>query len=229
MEKKLTVIETAELLGVSKEAIYNRIRRGSLESVVENGVKYIVLTEDIKKATKVKKINNNVNDAYIQLLKDELYELKEKNKRLEADKDRLIKEKEKLLIESTEKVELIYKQRDEQLKNILALATRPVLEKKENMYEDIQTDISDDDIDTIEIEIDKEKNDTDEILDSYESWQDLRDYLKERGYSKKEKKIIKEEISKKVGVDDGVKYSDGKIFVKKNKKNMNLKDMLSWT
>lgn len=229
MEKKLTVIETAELLGVSKEAIYNRIRRGSLESVVENGVKYIILTEDIKKTTKIKKINNDVNDAYIQLLRDELQELKEKNKSLETDKERLIREKEKLLIESTEKVELIYKQRDEQLKNILALATRPVLEKKENTYESIRTDIGDEDIDTIEIEIDKEKNSTDEILDAYENWQDLRDYLKERGYSKKEKKIIKEEISKKVGVDDGIKYSDGKIFVKKNKKNMNLKDMLSWT
>ena len=39
MDKKLTVIEAAKLLGVSKEAIYNRLRRGSLQSVIENGVK----------------------------------------------------------------------------------------------------------------------------------------------------------------------------------------------
>lgn len=229
MEKKLTVIETAELLGVSKEAIYNRIRRGSLDSVMENGVKYVILTEDIKKTSRTKKINNNANDAYIQLLKDELQELKEKVKNLESDKDRLTKEKEQLLIESTAKMEQIYKQRDEQLKSILALATRPALEKKDPVYESATNETIEDDIDTIEIEVDKDKNDTDEILDSYDNWQDLRDYLKDKGYSKKEKKVIKEEISKKVGLDDSVKYSDGKIFIKKIKKNMQLKDMLSWS
>ncbi|WP_331774986.1 helix-turn-helix domain-containing protein [Sulfurospirillum sp. 1612] len=229
MEKKLTVIETAELLGVSKEAIYNRIRRGSLDSVIENGVKYVILTEDIKKTSRTKKINNMVNDAYIQLLKDELQELKEKVKNLEADKDRLTKEKEELLIESTAKMEQIYKQRDEQLKSILALASRPALEKKEPVYENATNDKVEEDIDTIEIEVDKDKNDADEILDSYDNWQDLRDYLKNKGYSKKEKKVIKEEISKKVGLDDSVKYSNGKIFIKKIKKNMQLKDMLSWS
>ncbi len=45
MDKKLTVVEAAKLLGVSKEAIYNRLRRGTLQSVVEEGVKYIVLTK----------------------------------------------------------------------------------------------------------------------------------------------------------------------------------------
>ncbi len=229
MEKKLTVIETAELLGVSKEAIYNRIRRGSLDSVIENGVKYVILTEDIKKTSKIKKINNNANDAYIQLLKDELQELKEKVKNLESDKDRLTKEKEQLLIESTAKMEQIYKQRDEQLKSILALATKPALEKKDYAHENATNEKVEEDIDTIEIEVDKDKNDADEILDSYDNWQDLRDYLKDKGYSKQEKKVIKKEISKKVGLDDSVKYSDGKIFIKKIKKNMQLKDMLSWS
>ncbi len=228
MGKKLTVIETAELLGVSKEAIYNRIRRGSLETVIENGIKYVILTTDIKKTSYTRKINNSVSDAYIQLLKDELQELKFKNKNLEADKERLIKEKEYLLIESKEKLEQIYKQRDEQLKAILALATRPALENKNNFKDDIVVN-NNEETDTIEVDIDKDEKKTNEIIDSYDNWQDLRDYLKEKGYSKKEKKIIKEEISKKVGIDKSVKYSDGKLFVKKGKKNKNLKNMLSWT
>ena len=89
MEKKLTVIETAELLGVSKEAIYNRIRRGSLTTVIENGIKLVVLTDEVKKSSS-RKSNNNVSDAYIQLLKDEMKELKDRNRALEADKDKLI-------------------------------------------------------------------------------------------------------------------------------------------
>ena len=202
MEKKLTVIQTAELLGVSKEAIYNRIRRGSLEVVIENGIKYVILTEDVKKSTHSRKITNNISDAYIELLKEEMKELKERNRALETDKDRLIAEKEKLLIESKEKIEQIYKQRDEQLKTILSLATKNILENKNYKNNEI---IIDEDMnrkrkDAIEAEIDAEADgvSTQEIVESYSDWQDLRDYLKEKGYSKKEKKIIKEEFNKSI-------------------------------
>ena len=202
MEKKLTVIQTAELLGVSKEAIYNRIRRGSLEVVIENGIKYVILTEDVKKSTHSRKITNNISDAYIELLKEEMKELKERNRALETDKDRLIAEKEKLLIESKEKIEQIYKQRDEQLKTILSLATKNILENKNYKNNEI---IIDEDMnrkrkDAIEAEIDAEADgvSTQEIVESYSDWQDLRDYLKQKGYSKKEKKIIKEEFNKSI-------------------------------
>ena len=202
MKKKLTVIQTAELLGVSKEAIYNRIRRGSLEVVIENGIKYVILTEDVKKSTHSRKITNNISDAYIELLKGEMKELKERNRALEADKDRLIAEKEKLLIESKEKIEQIYKQRDEQLKTILSLATKNILENKNYKNNEI---IIDEDMnrkrkDAIEAEIDAEADgvSTQEIVESYSDWQDLRDYLKQKGYSKKEKKIIKEEFNKSI-------------------------------
>ncbi len=197
MEKKLTVIETAELLGVSKEAIYNRIRRGTLQTVMENGIKYVILTDEVKKSTQIKKINSLANDAYIQLLRDEMRELKERNKSLEADKDRLIKEKERLLIESKEKIEQIYKQRDEQLKTILSLATKNMLENKPTKENIIineptkQKDAIDADIDTTQIE-----DSDDDIMETYSDWKDLRDYLKQKGYSKKQKKIIKQKFKK---------------------------------
>ena len=216
MEKKLTVIQTAELLGVSKEAIYNRIRRGSLDVIVENGIKYVLLTEDIKKSSHSRKISNNINDAYIELLKSEMKELKEKNRALEADKDRLIAEKEKLLIESKEKIEQIYKQRDEQLKTILSLATKNILEHKsyENSEIKLDGDIQRKQKEAIDIDVDVQDDSmsTQEIVESYSDWQDLRDYLKQKGYSKKEKKIIKEEFNK--NIDDDTPY-------KKKKKRKN--------
>ncbi len=203
MEKKLTVIETAELLGVSKEAIYNRIRRGSLQTVIENGIKYVVLTDEVKKSSRVKKLQSVANDAYIQLLRDEMRDLKERNKTLEADKDRLVKEKEKLLIESKEKIEQIYKQKDEQLKAILSLATKNILENKTAQDSDIIIDEYNKKNDAIDADIDVNESavSTKEPLESYSDWKDLRDYLKQKGYSKKQKKIIKQKF-KKGGIDD---------------------------
>ena len=193
MEKKLTVIETAELLGVSKEAIYNRIRRGSLATVIENGIKLVVLTDEVKKSSS-KKSNSNVSDAYIQLLKDEMKELKERNKALEIDKDKLIQEKEKLLIKSKEEIEKIYKQRDEHIKAILTLASSGAIEHKKIKKEDVF--VYEKEEDAIDIDIESDNSQTKEIVETYSNWQDLRDYLKQKGYSKKEKKAIKKKFKK---------------------------------
>jgi FtsZ-binding cell division protein ZapB len=195
MEKKLTVIETAELLGVSKEAIYNRIRRGSLLTTIENGRKLVILSDDVKKSSN-KKANNSVSDAYIQLLKDEMKELKERNRALETDKDKLIQEKEKLLIKSKEEIEKIYKQRDEHIKAILTLASKGAIEHKKE--EDKEIFVHEETEDTaIDIDIDTDISSSKEMIETYSDWQDLRDYLKQKGYSKKEKKAIKKRFKVK--------------------------------
>ncbi len=206
MEKKLTVIETAELLSVSKEAIYNRIRRGTLQTVIENGVKYVILTDEVKKSSQTKKINSIANDAYIQLLRDEMRELKERNRALEADKERLIREKERLLIESKEKIEQIYRNRDEQLKTILSLATKNILENRTKESGNIIIDEPTEENHTIDADIDakESKHSSEDVADSYTDWKDLRDYLRQKGYSKKQKKIIKQKF-KKGEIDDALK------------------------
>ena len=43
--KKLSINEAADILGISKEAIYNRIRRNTIKSVEENGVRFVILDE----------------------------------------------------------------------------------------------------------------------------------------------------------------------------------------
>ena len=44
--QKLAVNEAAEILGITKEAVYNRIRRGSLKTVIENGTKFVIFDEE---------------------------------------------------------------------------------------------------------------------------------------------------------------------------------------
>jgi len=194
VEKRLTVIETAELLGVSKEAIYNRIRRGSLTTVIENGIKLVIITDEVKKSSS-RKSNNNVSDAYIQLLKDEMKELKERNKALEIDRDKQIREKEKLLIKSKEEIEKIYKQRDEHIKAILTLASSGAIEHKKVKKEEIFVNEVQEET-AIDIDIEADDSSTKEIVKTYSDWQDLRDYLKQKGYSKKKKKAIKKKFKK---------------------------------
>ena len=40
---KVPVSEAAEILGVTKEPVYNRSRRGTLETAEKDGLKYVVL------------------------------------------------------------------------------------------------------------------------------------------------------------------------------------------
>ena len=44
--QKLSVSEAAEILGITKEAVYNRIRRGSLKSLEKDGQKFVILEKD---------------------------------------------------------------------------------------------------------------------------------------------------------------------------------------
>ena len=233
MEKKLTVVDAAKLLGVSKEAIYNRLRRGTLQSVTEEGVKYILLTKNGHKESSglsSRKKDEGIDSAYIGLLKSQIEEMKVKNERLEADKERLIADKERLLIESKEKIEAIYKERDEQLKTILSLANRqivfspqeestiasePILEKEEEIFsvEEVYE----------EAHVLEEDDREDRTLEAYSDWRDLRSYLKEKGFSKKEKQHISDKLGKKLGHMNDVMDKNGTLFIKKGKK---LKEIL---
>jgi len=238
MDKKLTVIEAAKSLGVSKEAIYNRLRRGTLQSVVENGTKYIMLTKNtLREAITPRKIESGFDSAYVELLKSQLEEIKLKNTQLEADKERLVADKVRLLVESKEKIESIYREKDEQLKAILSLANRqitvnspevtpptsPTVSKegflKEN-YSSFQEPFFEE-ADVLEEDSDSEVVET--MFESYSDWRDLRSYLKEKGFSKKEKQNINDKLGKKVGHDSDIMDKNGKLFIKKGKK---LKEIL---
>ncbi|AFL67451.1 integrase [Sulfurospirillum barnesii] len=232
MDKKLTVIEAAKLLGVSKEAIYNRLRRGSLQSVVEDGVKYIVLTKtSLKESAPLRRNDTSAeHNAYIELLKTQLEEMKHKNEKLEADKERLIADKERMLIESKEKIEMIYKERDEQLKAILSLANRQITQTETpvppSSFQNTPIPTPPvvhpfEEADVLEEE--EIYQETSVCFETYSDWRDLRSYLKEKGFSKKEKQHISDTLSKKASQLNNVMDKNGTLFIKKGKK---LKEIL---
>lgn len=112
---KLTVTDAAAYLNVSKEAIHNRIRRGSLKSSIENGVKFVVISEE-KSSTSAQV---PANDRYTQHIESENIRLRDKVETLEAETIRLRNQREEMLIAQRISVEEIYKERDAQLRNIL--------------------------------------------------------------------------------------------------------------
>ena len=209
MDKKLTVAETAQYLGVSKEAIYNRLRRGTLNSILENGKKYILITskEQIREPKRAN-MGKKMNIEYIELLKVQLEELKIRNTKLEEDKDKLQHEKEKLLVDSKQMIEEVYKERDEQLRAILSLINAPTIGHKLESNEEIEV------IEELVIQEDI----VDQICESFEDWEllDARLDRKKLKGSKRKKRV--KQIKRRVGSSSHVKISSGDIYIKKDKK-----------
>ena len=210
---KLSIADAAQKLGVSKEAIHNRIRRGSLTSVMEKGVKLVIL--DDKTATKVttrrssvKKTIPKVDDRYYKLLEEQNKVLQQKVDNLEGETRTLRDQKEQMLIDEREKIEQIYKDKDEQLKNILnALSSKFMLSAPEEEIEPKE--------ELVETEIDESKASKSRLIS-------LKKHLKSRDFSKKKitnlydkfKKYAKEDsriitIGKKLYIDlEKYDYSD---------------------
>ncbi|QPH87370.1 DNA-binding protein [Campylobacter concisus] len=206
--QKLAINEAAEILGITKEAVYNRIRRGSINTVIENGTKFVILDEkpSSEKATKSapKSIKTkSQNDEFVNYLLNELSELKSLNLNLQADKDRLFKEKEQMLIERKNEILQIYKDRDEKLMQFLNAMQRPLLAQKND---DIPNN------EAIEAEIENESK-----------WINLSEYLKELNLKPKATKKVSEKIIKNIHHSKFIKFKRGVILVRKHK---NLKELI---
>ena len=190
---KLTVADAAEKLGVSKEAIHNRIRRGSLQSVLEDGVKFVILDSNVnlktapKKAV-AKKANTVIDDRYYKLLEEQNNKLQQRVDTLEGETRSLRDQKEQMLVDERQKIEQIYKDKDEQLKNILsAISSKFML----NAPELIDTDTDKDELVEAEIEEETQKS----RLTS------LNKYLKGSNLSKKKIQKIKEKFKENAQTD----------------------------
>ncbi|MDX9756691.1 MAG: DNA-binding protein, partial [Sulfurimonas sp.] len=145
--QKLSISDAAEQLGVSREAIHNRIRRGSLQSVVEDGIKLVMLGDDDKiqavlRKTDSKKSLNHTDERYYKFLEDQNIKLQQKVETLEGETRTLRDQKEKMLIEERIKIEQIYKEKDEQLKSIInAISSKFILSTPQNKEELFEAEI----------------------------------------------------------------------------------------
>ena len=206
--QKLAINEAAEILGITKEAVYNRIRRGSINTVIENGTKFVILDEkpSCEKATKSAPKSTKTksqNDEFVNYLLNELSELKSLNLNLQADKDRLFKEKEQMLIERKNEILQIYKDRDEKLMQFLNAMQRPLLAQKNDDMPSSEA---------IEAEIENESK-----------WINLSEYLKELNLKPKATKKVSEKIIKNIHHSKFIKFKRGVILVRKHK---NLKELI---
>jgi len=153
----MNIIEASEHFSVSKEAIHNRIRRGSLSSVVEDGVKYVIVDESksvSKPRTVQKKKVASSDDRYYKLLEEQNAKLQSKVDKLEGETRTLRDQKEQMLIDERIKIEQIYKDKDEQLKNILTTFKAQFLIAPQTQEEHLDAEIEE--IKEIEVQSVKE-------------------------------------------------------------------------
>jgi hypothetical protein len=205
MMSKMSVADAAEYFGVSKEAIHNRVRRGSLESVLEGDVKMVLIDEKpaTQNRTSVKKpLAQAGNDKYYKFLEEQNAKLQNKVEKLEDETRSLRDQKEQMLIEERIKIEQIYRDKDEQLKNILstfqsqfALSPSPTPLKENDTALEAE----------IEIEDVRYHNPNGVIS--------LGKYLKEQNFSKKKRKKIQERFDARATKEERIIIVGKKYYI----------------
>jgi len=192
----MTIADAAEYFNVSKEAIHNRIRRGSLDCIVENGVKYVAV-ESAKNGTST----TAAGDArYTQYIEQENERLREKVDVLEKETNRLRDQREQMLIDERIKVEQIYKERDAQLRSVLhVVATKFLVHASvDDVMEEAKT------VDAINADV---------VEGDSGEWVSLKSFLKLKRYSDKEKKKIKNRFETLRENDIRLTLREGKIYL----------------
>ena len=204
---KMSVADAAEFFGVSKEAIHNRIRRGSLKSEIIDSVKYVIIdgkqtNSKTSKRTNANKTNrSHIDSKYFEFLEEQNEKLQAKVEKLENETRSLRDQKEQLLIDEREKIENIYKEKDEQLKNIInMISSNLMLDSKPKTHEHKSLDAE---IETVEIHSEPEEN-----------WTSLNKFLKSHDYKKADrKKIVKDFTKKAKKGDKTIHLDDGKCYI----------------
>lgn len=216
--KKLSINEAADILGISKEAIYNRIRRNTIKSVEENGVRFVILDEistnkQTQATTNTKNFSANFaspkketkkdphKSDFIEYLIKEIDELKDKIKELEQDKEKLFREKEKILVDTKDEIKAMYEERDEKLKYFLSFFEKPLLQKKETFKSE-----------PIDLAV---KESSDEFFDDSE-WLSIGSFLNSLDIKRKKKLKIQNLLIENIGKSEFIKVKNDTILINKN-------------
>ena len=216
--KKLSINEAAEVLGISKEAIYNRIRRNTIKSVEENGVRFVILdgistNKQTQTTTNTKNFSSNFastkkevkketpKNDFIEYLIKEIDELKGKIKELESDKEKLFREKEKILVDTKDEIKAMYEERDEKLKYFLSFFEKPLLQRRENFQSE-----------PIDLAV---KESSDEFFDESE-WVSIGNFLNSLDIKRKKKLKIQNLLVENIGKSEFIKVKNDMLLINKN-------------
>lgn len=220
----MTVAEAAEHFNVSKEAIHNRVRRGTLNSVIENGVKYVVLQAE--------KPAIQADSRFHDYIEKENERLKQKNEQLEGEINRLRDQREQMLIAEREKIEHIYKERDEQLKSVLQVFASKLLPESAVdavVEEAVSAEIVEAPVEPLDEEdfedgiIEEEEEVTVSGMedkpdpfedDDFDDLVSLKNFMKLKGFGKKQRKRVKERFKTNAPDDSRILVREGKLHLR---------------
>lgn len=207
---RFTVDEYAKTFKMSKEMIQNKLRTKRLNYIIEGGVTYIIVPRSSLDEEKRQELTRNEKPAaaspapqkttvgmIIALYQKENQQLKLKIKELETKIDRLVNDKEQMLIAERERIEEIYTAKDEQLKNLLDVINTKLLLSQESRVHD--ADISDTPA---------------PIAPQLSSGIiELKRYLKFIGMSSDERKAVKRRFELAYGSDIRIIQKEGEFYV----------------
>jgi putative phage integrase len=191
---KVPISEAAEILGITKEAVYNRIRRGTLKYIQNGATKYVIINNESTKEQKVAQIEE-FNAT--QFLLKQIDELKLQNQNLLKDKEQLYKEKEKILLDNKDEIAKIYSDRDEKLRYFLDMLRRPLIARANGEY-----------MAPIDVEF---------VENLPKKWVRMDDFLTGLTMDKNKLKKLQNKILKNFGKSKFIKYENGTILVKSKK------------
>ncbi|SFV59839.1 hypothetical protein MNB_SM-6-320 [hydrothermal vent metagenome] len=204
---RLTIDEYSKYFKMSKEMINSKLRAKKLNYITEDGVTYIIVTRNFLEAEKQeeKKMPQKPKTTVamvLSLYQKENQHLKEKIVQLEAKIDKLIDDKEQMLREEMNKIEHVYSQKDEQLKNILELMNRQLLAQRPQTIHDVETVLPEE---NFNIKKEKSKKE-DKVVE-------LKEYLKSLDLEAYQRKIIKKRFLAVYDNDVRIIKQNGKLYL----------------
>lgn len=208
---RFTVDEYAKTFKMSKEMIQNKLRTKRLNYIIEGGITYIIVPRsslEEEKRQELSKKDTTVSSVpapqkttvgmIIALYQKENQQLKLKIKELEAKVDRLVNDKEQMLIAERERIEDIYAAKDEQLKSFFEVINTKLLLSQENRIHDV--DISSTQEQTAASPL------SNGIIE-------LKRYLKFIGMGSNERKVVKRRFELAYGSDVRIIQKEGEFYV----------------
>ncbi len=216
---RLTLEEYSKHFKMSKEMINSKLRTKRLNYIIEDGVTYIIVTRssldkekrseihtEQKENKKTQQIpstsiaNNKTKTTVAMVLglyQKENQQLKDKIVQLEAKIDKLIDDKEQMLRDEMAKIEQVYLNKDEQLKNVLELMNSKMIAQSTSTIHEVEP------LQTTEDESNEEQK---EIIE-------LKNYLKNLDIEAYQRKIIKKRFLADYGKDIRIIKQNGKLYL----------------
>lgn len=212
---RFTIDEYANQFKMSKEMIHSRLKNKRLNYIIENGTTYIIvprssLSQERKQELSEQQASPETPKApppakpkttvgtIIALYQRENTQLKQRIKELEAKIDRLVDDKERMLIDERNRIEQVYSAKDEQLKSILELINHKLLLSQERPT-------------VHDVELDDDP--AEKVMWQNRDFVPLREYLNTLDMKSSQRKTIRKRFADAYGQDVRILQQNGELYL----------------